>query len=128
MVWTMQQYRNYRWAGRLTGFLGLVFFISFLIGEGFPLLKDAKASFDLLLILTMLSLSLVVYVAGWFIEIVAGILLSLIGIIFTAYIFYSTIFQDTKYIFIFSIPFIIPGLLLIWAWIIKVKRKKNPVL
>lgn len=128
MVWTMQKYRNYRWAGRLTGFLGLVFFISFLVGEGLPLLKDAKASFDLLLILTMLSLSLVVYVAGWFIEIVAGILFSLIGIIFTAYISYSTVFQDTKYIFIFSIPFIIPGLLLIWAWIIKVKRKKNPVL
>jgi hypothetical protein len=127
MAWTMQGYRSYRWAGRLTGFLGLVFFISFLIGEGLVMIKDAKAAYDLLLILTMVSLSFVAYIIGWFIEIVAGILLSLIGIILGAYILYSTVFHGISYIFIFTIPFIVPGLLLIYAWIIKVKRKQNQI-
>jgi len=91
------------------------------------MIKDAKASYDLLFILTMVSLSLVAYIIGWLIEIVAGILLSLIGIIFGAYIFYSAVFHGISYIFIFTIPFILPGLLLIYAWIIKVKRKQNQI-
>jgi uncharacterized membrane protein YjjP (DUF1212 family) len=121
----MQQYRNYRWAGRLTGFLGLIFFISFLLGEGFPVLKQAKASYDLLFILTMLSLSLVSYITGWFIEIVAGILLSLIGVIFGVYTSFSIVFEKSSTLFIFTLPFLIPGILFIYAWIVKVKRKKN---
>lgn len=127
MAWTMQEYRRYRWAGRLTGFLGLVFFISFLIGDGLFIVKNAKATFDLLFILTMVSLSLVAYIIGWFIEIVAGILLSMIGIIFGAFVLYSTVFQGNSYLFIFTFPFIVPGFLLIYAWIIKVKRKQNPI-
>lgn len=122
----MQNYRRYRWAGRLTGFLGLVFIISFLTGEGFPLLKEAKASYDLLFILTVVSLSLVTYLIGWFIEIVAGSLLTIIGIVLGFYVPFSTVFQGTEYWFIFTLPFIIPGLLLVFAWIIKVKRKQNP--
>jgi hypothetical protein len=126
MAWTMQNYRRFRWAGRLTGFLGLVFFISFFIGQGLPVLKVAKSSYDLLFILTLISLSLVTYFIGWFIEIVSGVLLTFIGIILGTYIAYSSVFHEIDFFLIFTLPFIIPGLLLIYAWIIKVKRKKNP--
>ena len=122
----MQQYQNYRWAGRLTGFLGLVFFISFFIGQATVILKESNASYDLLFILTMISVSLVAYFIGWFIEIVAGVLLSLIGVILGIYVSCSTVFLDNKYFLIFIVPFLLPGLLLVYAWIIKVKRKKNP--
>lgn len=127
MEWTMQNFRKYRWAGRLTGFLGLVFFISFLIGEGLPLLKEARASYDLLFVLTLVSLSMVTYIVGWFIEIVAGALLTLIGVVLGFYVTFSSVFQGIEYGFIFTMPFIIPGFLLIFAWIIKVKRKQTLV-
>ena len=119
----MEQYRRYRWAGRLTGFLGIVFFVSYFIGEGFELFKSSGASHDILFVLTLFSLSLVAYIVGWFVEIVGGSLMSLTGIALPFYLVFTPVFQGAGTILTFSLPYLIPGILFVIAWRIKVQRK-----
>ncbi|MFP4470076.1 MAG: hypothetical protein ACLFPE_05310 [Bacteroidales bacterium] len=119
----METYRRYRWAGRLTGFLGIVFFVSYFVGEGIELFKSSGASHDILFVLTLFSLSLVAYIAGWFVEIIGGSLMGLTGLVLPFYLMFSPVYQGPETILFFSLPFLIPGILYIIAWRIKVLRK-----
>ncbi len=121
----MDKYRSFRWYGRLLGFLGMVFFISFLLGEGFEAYKNAHASFDVLFVLTILSFSFFANVVAWFIEIVGGGLLLLSGLAMGLYVGFSEVFTGFGNALLFSLPFIIPGIFFIIAWDIKQKAKKR---
>jgi hypothetical protein len=121
----MDKYRSFRWYGRILGFLGMVFFISFLLGEGFEIYKNARASFDVLFVLTSLSFALFAYIVGWFIEIVGGGLLLLSGLSLGIYVGFSEVFSGFGNAMLFSLPFIIPGIFFIIAWGIKQNAKKR---
>ncbi len=60
----MGKFRVFRWIGRLTGFLGLVFFVSFLLGQGLQTIKNSNSNFDLLFILTLFSFALMANIIG----------------------------------------------------------------
>ena len=122
---TMISFRNYRWAARLLGFTGVVLIASFMIGEGFPMIKAAKASYDLLFLLTLFTFSFFAYVVGWIIEIVGGALLTLAGLAIAVYISFSQVFTGTGYIFLLSVPFILPGILFLLSWRNKVMRMRE---
>jgi hypothetical protein len=120
----MINFKNYRWAARLTGFVGMVLIVSFMIGEGFPMLKNAHASYDLLFLLTLFVFSFIAYVVGWVIEIVGGAMLSLAGIALGFYIAFSHVFQSWHYIPLVSLPFLLPGLFFLMSWRHKILRTK----
>jgi hypothetical protein len=124
----MEKYRNYRWFGRLTGFLGLVFFVSFFLGRGLEVIKASNSNFDLLFILTLFSFALVANVIGWLIEIVGGFLLLLCGLALGSIILFSDVFGTLMYTFAFSLPFLIPGVFFLIAWKIKYNAKSNGVM
>jgi hypothetical protein len=121
----MDKYRSFRWYGRLLGFLGMIFFISFLLGDGFDAYKNAHASFDIFFVLTIMSFSFFAYVVAWFIEIVGGSLLILSGLAMGLYTGFSEVFTSFDNGLLFSLPFIIPGIFFIIAWVIKQKAKKR---
>jgi len=123
----MEKYRNYRWIGRLTGFLGLVFFVSFLLGRGLEVIKTSSSNFDLLFILTLFSFALVANVIGWLIEIVGGFLLLLCGLALGSIILFSDVFGTLFYTLAFSLPFLIPGVFFLIAWKMKSSAKSNAV-
>lgn len=127
MLKAMISFRNYRWAARLTGFLGLVLIVSFMLGQGFVMLKDAQASFDLLLLLTLFSFSFLAYVIGWIIEIVGGVLLTLAGIVIAIFVSFSLVFSGLGYVLLLSLPFLIPGILFLLSWKHKIDRTRNVV-
>lgn len=120
----MISFRNYRWAARLLGFVGIVLIVSFMIGDGFAMIREAKASYDLLFLLTLFTFSFFAYVVGWIIEIVGGALLTLAGLSIAFYISFSQVFTGTGYIFLLSAPFILPGILFLLSWRNKVIRMR----
>jgi hypothetical protein len=121
----MISFRNYRWAARLLGFMGILLIASFMTGEGFAMIKEAKASYDLLFLLTLFTFSFFAYVIGWIIEIVGGSLLLLSGIAIAFYLSFSEVFTGIGYVLLMSLPFIIPGILFLMSWRNKLLRMKN---
>ena len=121
----MISFRNYRWAARLLGFMGILLIASFMTGEGFAMIKEAKASYDLLFLLTLFTFSFFAYVIGWIIEIVGGSLLLLSGIAIAIYLSFSEVFTGIGYVLLMSLPFIIPGILFLMSWRNKLLRMKN---
>lgn len=121
----MAKYRIYHWVARLSGFLGLVFFIAFLLGRGLEILKTSNSNFDLLFILTLFSFALVSNIIGWFIEVVGGFLLLLCGLAILTIVALSDVFGTFYYTIAFSLPFLIPGIFYIISWKIKYSLKPN---
>jgi hypothetical protein len=120
-------FRNYRWAARLTGFLGLVLIVSFMFGQGFAMLREAHASFDLLLLLTLFSLSAIGYFVGWLIEIAGGIVLTLAGLIIGLFTAFSPVFGTFHYVVLLSLPLLIPGIFYLLSWYNKIRRRELEV-
>ena len=117
-------FRNYRWAARLIGFLGLVLIISFMFGQGFAMLREAQASFELLLLLTLITLSLIGYIVGWLIEIAGGVLLTLAGLIIGFFVYFSPVFGTMQYALLLSLPLLIPGIFYLLSWYNKIRRRE----
>lgn len=121
----MINFRNYRWAARLTGFVGLVLIVSFMIGQGFEMIRIQKASYELLFLLTLFSLSFIAYIIGWVIEIVGGSLLTLTGIAIAVFVSFSDVFPGTGYVLLLALPFLIPGIFYLMSWRHKLLRMKQ---
>jgi hypothetical protein len=120
----MAYFRNNRWAARLIGFLGLVLIISFMFGQGFAMLREAQASFDLLLLLSIFSLSAIGYIIGWLIEIAGGVSLTLAGLIIGFFVYFSPVFGTMYYAILLSLPLLIPGIFYLLSWYNKIRRRE----
>ena len=103
----------------------MIFFISFMLGEGFAAFKNAYASFDVLFVITVFSFALSAYIVGWFIEIIGGPLLILCGLALGFYIGYNEAFSGFGNALFFSLPFLIPGVFYIFSWDIKRNARKK---
>jgi hypothetical protein len=121
----MINFRNYRWAARLLGFVGIVLIISFMVGEGFAMIREAKASYDLLFLLTLFTFAIIAYIVGWMIEIVGGALLTLSGLAIGFYTAVSTVFGQVSYVLLLSLPFFLPGIFYLLSWRNKVLRMNS---
>jgi len=125
MLKAMINFKNYRWAARITGFIGMILIISFMVGQGFEMIKTNNANYELLFLLTLFSFSCVAYIIGWIIEIVGGTLLTLSGIAIAIFISFSTVFTGLGYILLLSLPFFIPGIFYLMSWRHKILRMKS---
>jgi F0F1-type ATP synthase membrane subunit a len=123
----MERYRIYRWIGRLSGFLGLVFFVSFFVGRALDIIKSSNSNFDLLFLLTLFSFALVANIIGWFIEIIGGGLLLLCGMVLGFAVAFSDVLNTLTFTLSLSLPFLIPGVFFILSWRSKFKLKENTI-
>ncbi|NCC72394.1 MAG: hypothetical protein EOM06_03275 [Sphingobacteriia bacterium] len=121
----MIKYRQYRWAARLLGLLGFVFFVSYFTADGLADIKIHQPSSDLTLILIFVLLCFTGYLLGWVIEIAGGILLTISAILLSFYLHYFVNFSIITSIIYYGLPFFIPGILFITAWRIKILRKSE---
>jgi len=122
----MIKYRQYRWAARLSGILGMVFFVSYFTSRGLADFNQSTANADLTFVFILFCLCLIAYVLSWFIEIVGGTLLTLAAILLPLYVYYNEGISAYNSLFFYGLPFLIPGILFIIAWRIKVIRKVAP--
>jgi predicted phage tail protein len=122
MLKAMINFRNYRWAARLSGFLAYVLIISFMAGQGFEILKTSASDKAINIVFLLLSISLFAYLAGWVIEILGGILLLLTGILLGFYLSLNQLFSDPVHFFILSVSLMIPGILFMLSWRHKLLR------
>ncbi|HNV50532.1 MAG: hypothetical protein WBH71_05940 [Bacteroidales bacterium] len=119
----MIKYRQFRWSARLTGILGMVFFISYFTAEGINSFGLSLHSKDLQVVILFFFLCLIAYVLSWSVEIIGGILLTLTAIFLPYYVYLKTNISHLNSCFYYSLPFLLPGILFITAWWIKVVRK-----
>jgi len=119
----MIKYRQYRWAARLLGILGLVFFMSNFTAEGIEDFTMQSRTRDLTIVLVLCSLCFVSYIVSWSAEIVGGMLLTLSAILLPSFVYFFEDIPGFTSIIYYGIPFLIPGILFIVAWRIKVIRK-----
>ncbi len=122
----MIKYRQYRWAARLTGIIGMVFFVSYFTAEGHQQLAKSDESAALVFVLILFTLCLVSYILSWFAEIVGGTLLTTAALLLPLYVFYCGQVEPVTAISYYALPFLIPGILFMIAWRIKVIRKELP--
>ncbi|MBE0637593.1 MAG: hypothetical protein IH598_03650 [Bacteroidales bacterium] len=120
----MIKYRQYRWAARLTGLLGMVFFISYFTATGF-LEFDIQGE-ELTFVIILFSMCLIAYILSWFIEIIGGLLLTISAVLLPFYVQLNEGISASKSLIYYGLPFLIPGILFIIAWWIKVMRKTAP--
>jgi hypothetical protein len=99
-----------KWSARIIGGLSLLFFGVFLIGEGIPdLLKSYNGNLASMLIL--LGFAAMGYLFAWFREKEGGIILIISGCIMGLNMFYSGGLKDIVFVLVYSLPFIIAGIL-----------------
>jgi len=125
MLKAMINFRNYRWAARLSGFLSFVLILSFMIGQGFDALQQTSTDKAGVVILSLLALSFLAYLSGWIIEIAGGILMLVNGLIMAFYLSQIELFNHPAYFFILSVSLIIPGIFFTLSWRHKLLRIKK---
>lgn len=94
-----------RWIARITGFISVAFFMSFMLGEGLHDIIRGEAK-QLLPFLPFLLLAVSGYFVAWFREKTGSIMMITGGLFLMVYLFY---FQDYTIGAIYGLPFIIPG-------------------
>lgn len=119
----MIKYRQYRWAARLIGVLGMVFFISYFTAEGMADFTMQSKTRDLTIVTILCSLCFISYIVSWSAEIVGGLLLTLSAIMLPSFVYFAEGIPGFTAIVYYGLPFLIPGILFIIAWQIKVIRK-----
>jgi hypothetical protein len=104
----------YKWLARIIGGLAVLFFGSFFIGEGIPdLIKGGDGHLQSMMLL--MGFALLGYIFAWFREKEGGYVLVFSGVIMGLTMFYDGGLKDISMTLIYSVPFIVSGLLFLRA-------------
>lgn len=95
----------FRWIARITGFISVAFFMSFMLGEGLHDIIRGEGK-QLWPFLPFLLLAVGGYFVAWLREKTGGIMMIAGGLLLMLYLFY---FKDYTIGAIYGLPFIIPG-------------------
>lgn len=98
----------------IIGGLALLFFGAFIFGEGIPDLRD-PANFQLKTMLMLMIFAAFGYVFSFWRSKEGGIVLTFTGFLLGMNMFYHGGLKDIIATLIYSLPFLIPGVLLWWT-------------
>jgi len=96
------------------GGLAVLFFGAFIFGEGIPDLKGSE-NFQLNSILMLLGFATFGYIFSFWRPKEGGMVMTFAGIIMGLNMFYQGGIGDIRAALIFSLPFLIPGVMLWWV-------------
>lgn len=102
------------WLARVLGGLAVAFFGIFVLGEGIPDLRDVQ-DFQLRSMLLLLAFSSFAYFFAWFKPKEGGIAMAIAGAVMGLNMFYHGGIGDIIAALIYSLPFLIPGLIFWWV-------------
>jgi hypothetical protein len=125
MIKAMIQFRNYRWAARLSGFLAFVLIASFMTGMGLEMLSESPDKYAMTLTFSLIGVSFLAYLAGWVVEIAGGIIMLVSGISLSFYLHINQLFDNPAHFYLLSVALIIPGLFYLFSWRHKLLRMKK---
>jgi len=102
------------WLARILGGIAVLFFGILFIGEGTP---DLIAGDNGLLrsMMILMAFAFLGYIFAWFREKEGGWILTISGFLTGLYIFYNSGMKDILSVLVFSVPFLISGLLFVYA-------------
>ncbi len=109
-----------KWVARILGGISIIFFLTFAIGEGIPGLMKSDNG-QLRSIMLLLAFATLGYIFGWFREKEGGVFMMVAGFLLGADMFYYSGTKDIMAVLVYSLPFIIPGVLFYLAWKKEVK-------
>ncbi len=98
-----------KWIARVTGFLSVVLFLVFMIGEGITGLPNEQNG-QLVTMMSLLGIAVLGYIFAWFREKEGGIILVFISVIMGLYLLYSSE-NNVLAAIIYCLLFLIPGVL-----------------
>jgi uncharacterized membrane protein HdeD (DUF308 family) len=103
-----------KWFARILGGVAVVFFGVFYIGGGIPdLVKEADSHLRSMMIL--MSFAVLGYIFSLFREKEGGWILAFSGFVIGLTMFYNSGMKDILFALVFSVPFLISGLLFVYA-------------
>ncbi len=108
------KFKIVNWLARILGGLAILFFGVFVIGEGLPDMKEGVPS-EIQSTIILFGFFALGYIFAWFREKEGGIVMILAGAIQALSLSYLIGPDDWPVILIFSLPFLLPGLLFWWA-------------
>ena len=111
-----------KWLARILGGLAVLFYGAFVIGEGIPSIEDGIPA-ELRSTLILLAFAFFGYFFAWFREKEGGLTMSIAGVILGLNMYYMGGIKDTIAVLIFSLPFLVPGLMFWWVGLEKEKGK-----
>ncbi|MBM3404548.1 MAG: hypothetical protein FJY10_06625 [Bacteroidetes bacterium] len=103
-----------KWTARVIGIASILFFGTFLVGEGIPEMKK-EFTFDLLLPVIWLGLSVTFFVVAWFKPRMGGLLLTLWNLAMAGWLMHDSIANEWQAAMLITLPFIIPGILFMFC-------------
>ncbi|MCB2220672.1 MAG: hypothetical protein KQI35_09770 [Bacteroidetes bacterium] len=109
-----------KWLARIIGGLAILFFGTIIIGEGVPEFKEGIPA-ELRSVIILLGFATLGYIFAWFREKEGGLTMSIAGVILGLNMFYMGGTKDTWAVLIFSLPFLVPGLMFWWVGLEKEK-------
>ena len=103
-----------KWSARIIGGLSVLFFGAFFVGEGMPdLIKGGDGHLQSMTLL--MGFALLGYIFAWFREKEGGYVLVFSGVIMGLTMFYKGGLKDITFVLVYSLPFLISGLLFLRA-------------
>ena len=102
------------WLARILGGLAVAFFGIFVLGEGIPDLRNVQ-DFQLRSMLLLLAFSSFAFFFAWFKPKEGGIAMAIAGAVMGLNMFYHGGVGDAVAALIYSLPFIIPGVMFWWV-------------
>ncbi len=103
-----------KWFARILGGIAVLLFGIFYIGEGIPDLMTG-ANGHLRSMMMLMAFAFLGYIFAWFREKEGGWILAFSGFILGLTMFYNSGMKDILFVLVFSVPFLISGLLFVYA-------------
>ena len=103
-----------RWIALIIAGLALLFFGMFIVGEGIPDLGKTE-NFQLKAVITLMAFAAFGYFFSFFKPKDGGMVLTFSGALLGLNMFYHGGVDDTVAALVYSLPFLIPGLMLWWV-------------
>ncbi|NOX46530.1 MAG: hypothetical protein GXO89_06080 [Chlorobi bacterium] len=99
-----------KWTARILGGIAIIFFLTFAIGEGVPDMMEEDNG-QLRSIMLLFAFATLGYVFGWFREREGGVFMMVAGFLLGADMYYYGGTNDIMAVLVYSLPFIVPGIL-----------------
>lgn len=109
----MKQQLVLKWLARILGGVAVIYFLYVLVSIG-GLQHSEEFSVPYNSMMLLLGFAALGYLFAWFREKEGGIIMSVAGVIMGMYMFYQGGSADNWSVVMYTLPFLIPGLLFWW--------------
>lgn len=108
-----------RWIARVLGGIPCFFFLIYFFGSLDELKLAITYGIDaevIIPIMVLLAAGIIGYITSWVLELHGGVIMGAIGVTIAIYLYYLQGWDNSSGMFIYALPFVLSGLLIINCW------------